>query len=84
MESQLQLIGLLIANPTVKISNPASFLYDATEAAELDEPGAIAALIDLKLSQSTQFADRTGGCTLAQHRAKLGDAAAAERLKACT
>lgn len=84
LDANRQLLELLASNPTVSLVNPGGFLYDATEAAELDEPGAITALINLKLSQSAQFADRTGGCALAARYAKDGNAAAAERFKACT
>jgi hypothetical protein len=65
------------------IFRPAGMLYDATEAAELGEPGALDALIDLKLSQSAQFRDKPGGCALAAQFAKLGDEIAARRLKGC-
>jgi len=68
-ESRLQLMGLLAANPDLQIEYPGGVLYDATEAAELGEPGALLALIDLKLSKSTQFADRAGGCALAERAA---------------
>ena len=50
-----------------------SILYDATEAAELGEPGAVIALIDLRLSQNAQFRDKPGGCALAERAAKSGD-----------
>ena len=39
-------------------------LYNAVEAAELDEPGAMAALIALKLAANAQFQDRPGACKL--------------------
>ena len=68
-ESRLQLMGLLAANPDLQIEYPGGVLYDATEAAELGEPGALLALIDLKLSKSAQFADRPGGCALAERAA---------------
>jgi TPR repeat protein len=68
-EARLQTMGLLAANPEIDIVNPGGFLYDATEAAELDEPGAMAALIDLKLSPNAQFRDQPGGCKLAKEAA---------------
>ena len=37
---------------------PSACSITPSEAAELDEPGAMAALIDLKLSQNAQFQDR--------------------------
>ena len=60
---------------------------DATEAAELGEPGAVAALVDLKLSQNAQFRDKQGGCALAARAAKEGskdgDAASARWRAEC-
>ena len=74
---------LLADNPDLTIDYPASILYDATEAAELGEPGAAIALIDLKLSQNAQFRDKPGGCALAERAAKSGDEAASQRLSHC-
>jgi len=73
-----QLVALLAAHPEVRIERPELVLYDATIAAELDEPGATAALIALKLSQHPQFRDAPGGCRLAQTAAASGDPAAAQ------
>ncbi|MGB9367616.1 MAG: hypothetical protein WCE79_16535 [Xanthobacteraceae bacterium] len=84
-DTRQELIRALVAHPQVPLDYPDGFLYDATVAAELGEPGAIAALIDLKLSRHVQFADKTGGCALLAQAAKDGDAvapsAAAERAK---
>jgi TPR repeat protein len=74
-EARLRVMELLVANPDIRLVNPGGFLYDATEAAELGEPGAMAALIELKLSQSVQFRDKAGGCKLVE--------AAAQRLEDC-
>ena len=82
-ESRLQLMGLLAANPDLQIEYPGGVLYDATEAAELGEPGALLALIDLKLSKSSQFADRPGGCALAERAAQQNLEGAAQRAQAC-
>jgi len=82
-ESRLQLMGLLAASPDIQIEYPGGVLYDATEAAELGEPGALLALIDLKLSKSTQFADRAGGCALAERAASQRVEGAAQRTQAC-
>ncbi len=82
-DARLELMKLLAANPELTITYPGGMLYDATEAAELGEPGAAAALIDLKLSQSAQFHDKAGGCALAERFAKAGDETAARRLKEC-
>jgi TPR repeat protein len=80
---QLQVVQLLAANPSVQIDWPERVLYHAIEAAELDEPGAMAALIDLKLSQHPQFRDKPGGCKLLQTAAARGDQVAPERLADC-
>ena len=74
-DARLRLLKLLAANPDLTIAYPGSTLYDATEAAGLGEPGAMAALIDLKLSQNRQFRDKEGGCALAVRTAQDGDAA---------
>ena len=71
--TRLELIRALVANPQVPLDYPDGFLYDATVAAELDEPGALAALVDLKLSRHVQFADKPGGCALLEQAAKSGD-----------
>jgi len=43
------------ANPEVRVGYPEHIPYEAAEAAELDEPGAMQALIGLKLSQTPSF-----------------------------
>ena len=63
--------------------NPKHLLYYATEAAELDEPGAMAALIDLKLSQNAQFQDRPGACKLIETAVSRGDQTMTQRLADC-
>jgi hypothetical protein len=80
---QLQVVQLLAANPSVQIDWPEQVLYHAVEAAELDEPGAMAALIGLKLSPHPQFRDRPGGCKLVQAAASRGDQMAPEHLAEC-
>jgi hypothetical protein len=62
---------------------PKRVLYDAVEAAELDEPGAMAALINLKLSDNAQFQDRPGACKLIETAAKRGDQIMTQRLAEC-
>ena len=83
IETLVQLMGILAANPQVKITYPEGILYQAIEASELGEPGVTAALIEVKLSKSAQFADKAGGCALAEAAAKRGDADAAKRLPEC-
>jgi TPR repeat protein len=82
-DARLELMGLLAAHPELTISYPSDVLYDATEAAELGEPGAVAALIELKLSQNAQFHDKAGGCALVKREAKRGDKSARQRLQEC-
>jgi hypothetical protein len=66
-------LRLLAANPEVQVKYPKSVLYNAAEAAEFDEPGAMAALIALKLSQNAQFQDRPGACKLVGTAVSRGD-----------
>ena len=58
-------------------------LYNAVEAAELDEPGAMKALIELKLSANAQFQDRPGACKLIETAVGRGDQSMAQRLADC-
>lgn len=83
-DTRLELIRALIANPEVPLSYPDGFLYDATEAAELGEPGALATLVELKLSRHVQFGDKAGGCELVAKAARSGDADAAKRAAECS
>jgi len=82
-DARLQLMELLADNPELTINYPGAILYDATEAAELGEPGAAAALINLKLSQNAQFRDEVGGCMLAEETAKHGVDVPARHLPEC-
>jgi hypothetical protein len=50
------------------------------EAAELDQPGATAALTELKLSDNAQFRDPAGACKLFEAAVARGDQAMARRL----
>jgi predicted short-subunit dehydrogenase-like oxidoreductase (DUF2520 family) len=58
-------------------------LYNAVEAAELDEPGAMAALIALKLAANAQFQDRPGACKLIAAAVSRGDQTMAQPLADC-
>ncbi|MCA6120192.1 hypothetical protein J6524_35970 [Bradyrhizobium sp. WSM 1738] len=51
--------------------------------AELDEPGAMRALIELNLSANAQFQDPPGACKLIETAVSPGDQGMAERLAAC-
>ena len=46
LDARQQVLRLLAANPEVRVNDPKRVLYYAVEAAELDEPGAMAALIE--------------------------------------
>ncbi|MEH2610672.1 hypothetical protein [Bradyrhizobium sp. AZCC 1693] len=60
-----------------------TFGLEAAKAAELDEPGAMKALIGLKLSASARFQDRPGACKLIEAAASRGDQTMAQRLADC-
>lgn len=82
-DARIQVLQLLAANPAVRVEYPEHLLYYAAEAAELDEPGAMQALIALKLSANTQFHDRPGACKLIETAVSRGDQAMAQRLVDC-
>lgn len=73
----------LADNPTVKAYDAKRVLYEITEAAEFGEPDAMATLIALKLSPNAEFADKAGGCKLAERAAKDGDESATKLLAGC-
>jgi hypothetical protein len=56
---------------------------DAVQAAERDEPGAMKALIELKLSANARFQDRPGACKLIETAVSRGDRTMAQRLADC-
>jgi hypothetical protein len=53
------------------------------QAAELDEPGAMTALIELKLSANAQFQDRPRACKLIGTAVSRGDQTMTQRLSDC-
>jgi TPR repeat protein len=73
-DTRLQIVRLLAENPEIQMGYPERFLYTATEDAEVGETGAMDALIALKLSRHAQFADKAGGCALAERAGKKLDA----------
>ena len=81
--ARMQIVRLLAEFPEVRVSHPKRTLYDAVQAAELDEPGAMAALIELKLSANAQFQDRPGACKLIEAAVSRGDRTMAQRLADC-
>jgi len=83
-DARLQVLRLLAEHPEVRVNYPKRTLYDAVQAAaELDEPGAMAALITLKLSANAQFQDRPGACKLIETAVSRGDQSMAQRLADC-
>jgi hypothetical protein len=83
LETQMEVMRHRRANPDVSIHRPNDFPYDALEAAELDEPGMPAVIIDLKLSDSIQLKDRDGACRLIDTYAKEGREVAVSRRQTC-
>jgi hypothetical protein len=79
LDARIEVVRILAGNPEVRIKNAKHLLYFATEAAELDEPGATAALIDLKLSKNGQFQDRPGACKLIETAVSRGDRSMTQR-----
>jgi TPR repeat protein len=82
-DARMQVVRLLAEHPHVHVSHPKGTLYYAVEAAELGEPGALAALIELKLSANAQFQDRPGACKLIETAVSRGDQTMAQRLADC-
>ena len=76
-------VAAACCNPDVRVNYPKHVIYYAVEAAELDEPGAIQALIRLKLAQNAQFQDRPGACKLIETAVSRGDRSLMPRLAEC-
>ena len=83
LDARMQVVRLLAEFPEVRVNGPKRVLYDAVQAAELDEPGAMRALIELKLSANAQFQDRPGACKLIETAVSRGDQTMAQRLADC-
>ncbi|HEX3170185.1 MAG TPA: hypothetical protein VHQ88_06375 [Burkholderiales bacterium] len=83
LDARMQVVRLLAEFPEVRVNGPKRVLYDAVQAAELDEPGAMKALIELKLSANAQFQDRPGACKLTETAVSRGDQTMAQRLADC-
>jgi TPR repeat protein len=82
-DARLQVMRLLAEHPEIRVSYPKRVLYDAVQAAELDEPGAMKALVELKLSANSQFQDRPGACRLIETAVSRGDRTMTQRLADC-
>jgi TPR repeat protein len=83
LDARTEVLKILAANPDVRVDRPGDTLYSAMEAAELDEPGATTALIELKLSDNAQFRDPQGACKLIETAIARGDQTMAQRLAEC-
>lgn len=83
IEATIKLARIATENPAVRIDHAKGFLYALTDAAALGEPGAMAALIALKLSPNPQFTDKAGGCKLVQRAIDSGDASANAWVETC-
>jgi TPR repeat protein len=83
IDARMQVVRLLAEFPEVQVNGPKRVLYDAVQAAELCEPGAMKALIELKLSANAQFQDRPGACKLIETAVSRGDQTMAQRLADC-
>lgn len=70
---KLQAAYLFADNPDASYSNASGFLFDMVEFFDAGEPGAVEALVALKLSTHPQFADRVGGCALVASAQQRGD-----------
>ncbi|BCJ91537.1 hypothetical protein IZ6_22720 [Terrihabitans soli] len=84
IEWRHEVMDLLARYPNLRLSYPDGMYYDAIEAVELGEPGAVMALVNLNLSKNEQFRDLEAGCHLAQWAAENGFEAAKARLADCT
>jgi TPR repeat protein len=83
LDARTEVLRILASNPDVRVGRLRDTLYDAMAAAELDEPGALAALVALKLSDNAQFRDPAGACKLMATAAARGDQAFAAGLAKC-
>ncbi len=83
VDARQQVVRLLAEFPDLRVNGPKRVLYDAVQAAELDEPGAMDALIALKLSANAQFQDRTGACKLIETAVGRGNQTMTQRLADC-
>ena len=83
VDERTEVLKILAGHPEVRADRPKDTLYQAMEAAELGEPGAMTGLIELKLSDNAQFRDPAGACKLMETAIISGDQSMAQRLAAC-
>lgn len=82
VQAKLDYARFLTDHPAVEPYNATRFLYRLTDIAELDEPGAMEALVALKLA-NVRFADKTGACKLAERAVAQGNDGAKKFLGGC-
>ena len=71
LDLRLLVLRLLAAHPDVRVNDPKGTCSTTPQwRRNVDEPGALPALIDLKLSQNAQFQDRPGACKLVETAAE--------------
>jgi hypothetical protein len=80
VDARTEVLKIPADNPDVRVDGPDGTLCRAMEAAELDQSGAMAALIELKLSDNAQFRDPAGACKLLEIAVARGDQAMSQRL----
>ena len=80
VDARTEVLKIPADNPDVRVNGPDDTLGRAMEVAELDQPDAMAALIELKLSDNAQFRDPAGACKLLEIAVVPGDQAMSQRL----
>jgi TPR repeat protein len=75
VDTRMQVAELLVTHTAARLHNPKGFLYYMAEAADVGEPGATMALVNLKLSRHDQLRDETAGYELAEKIADSDDRA---------
>jgi TPR repeat protein len=84
VSAKIEYANFLADHPTVKPYDATRFTYRLTDIAELGEPGAMEALIALKMSANAAFTDKAGGCKLAERAVTAGDDSAKKFLTGCS
>jgi hypothetical protein len=83
-EARNHVLNLLAEHPSLRLTYADNMLFDAYEAAQFGEPGALAALVGLTLSTNEQFRDIPYGCALVEWGAAADLPEAKARLPECT
>lgn len=83
VQGKLDYARFLTEHPSIAPYDTTRVLYRLTDIAELGEPGAMDALIALKLA-NVHFADKAGACRLASQAVAAGDESARKFLAPCS